>query len=133
MYPGRIIVSEAKDIVQPRITVDKYNSRRAVLGEDVTLPCVAQGHPVPSYYWKRELQGQTIPVAIGERLSMLSAGLLKISKVLSSFSLFKISPNSKLEIFQCTEFFFFLIFLTITFIIYLKSINCLDMVYNEFN
>lgn len=81
MYPGRVIVEAPKDPVQPRITVDKYNARRIVLGEDVTLPCVAQGHPVPSYYWKRELQGQSVPVALGERLSMLSAGLLKIAKV----------------------------------------------------
>lgn len=81
MYPGRVIVEAPKEAVQPRITVDKYNARRIVLGDDVTLPCVAQGHPVPSYYWKRELQGQPVPVALGERLSMLSAGLLKIAKV----------------------------------------------------
>ncbi|XP_068893053.1 cell adhesion molecule Dscam1 isoform X5 [Tenebrio molitor] len=81
MYPGRIIVTEPKGNVQPRISVDKYNARRVVLGEDVTLPCVAQGHPVPGYYWKRELQGQSVPVALGERLTILSAGLLRISKV----------------------------------------------------
>ncbi|XP_017771587.1 PREDICTED: Down syndrome cell adhesion molecule-like protein Dscam2 [Nicrophorus vespilloides] len=80
-YPGRVIVTEAKDTVQPRITVDKYNARRIALGEDVTLPCVAQGYPIPSYYWKRELQGQSVPVALGERLTILTAGLLKISKV----------------------------------------------------
>nr|XP_022920801.1 Down syndrome cell adhesion molecule-like protein Dscam2 isoform X2 [Onthophagus taurus] len=80
-YPSRIIVTEPKDPAAPRITVDKYNARRVALGEDVTMPCVAQGHPVPTYHWKRELQGQTVPVALGERLSMISAGLLKISKV----------------------------------------------------
>ncbi|KAJ8960261.1 hypothetical protein NQ318_003986 [Aromia moschata] len=83
-YPGRIIVTEPKGPAQPRISVDKYNARRVVLGEDVTLPCVAQGHPVPGYYWKRELQGQSVPVALGERLTVLSAGLLRISKVLDS-------------------------------------------------
>uniref|UniRef100_A0A6P7FJH3 Down syndrome cell adhesion molecule-like protein Dscam2 isoform X4 n=1 Tax=Diabrotica virgifera virgifera TaxID=50390 RepID=A0A6P7FJH3_DIAVI len=80
-YPGRVIVTEPKGDSQPRISVDKYNARRVVLGEDVTLPCVAQGHPVPGYYWKRELQGQSVPVALGERLTILSAGLLRISKV----------------------------------------------------
>ncbi|KAK5637805.1 hypothetical protein RI129_000012, partial [Pyrocoelia pectoralis] len=80
-YPGRVIITEPKGNVQPRITVDKYNARRVALGEDVTLPCVAQGRPVPGYYWKRELQGQTIPVALGERISIISAGLLKIAKV----------------------------------------------------
>lgn len=76
-----MIVTEPKDIVQPRITVDKYNSRRIAVGDDVILPCVAQGHPVPDYYWKRELQGRSVPLALGERLTMLTAGLLKISKV----------------------------------------------------
>lgn len=80
-YPGRVIVTEPKGNAQPRISVDKYNARRIVLGEDVTLPCVAQGYPVPGYYWKRELQGQSVPVALGERLTILSAGLLRISKV----------------------------------------------------
>ncbi|XP_044744906.1 Down syndrome cell adhesion molecule-like protein Dscam2 isoform X2 [Coccinella septempunctata] len=80
-YPGRIIVTEPNGNVQPRMIVDKYNARRCVLGEDVTLPCVAQGHPVPGYYWKRELQGQSVPVALGERHILLSAGLLKITKV----------------------------------------------------
>lgn len=85
-YPGRVIVTEPKDNVQPRITVDKYNARRIVLGEDVTLPCVAQGHPVPSYYWKREIQSQNVPVALGERFTMISSGLLKISKVIRDIS-----------------------------------------------
>lgn len=82
-YPGRVIITEPKGNVQPRITVEKHNARRVALGDDVTLPCVAQGHPVPGYYWKREreVQGQAVPVALGERISMISAGLLKISKV----------------------------------------------------
>lgn len=61
--------------------MDKHNQRRVTLGEDVTLPCVAQGRPVPGYYWKREVQGQTVPVLLGDRFSMISAGLLKIAKV----------------------------------------------------
>ncbi|XP_060519429.1 cell adhesion molecule Dscam2 isoform X3 [Cylas formicarius] len=80
-YPGRIIVTEPKGNVQPRITVEKHSARKVITGDDVTLPCVAQGYPVPGYYWKREIQGQMVPVALGERAIMLSAGLLRISKV----------------------------------------------------
>lgn len=81
--PGRIIVREPMENVPPRISVEKFNAKRVVLGEDVTLPCVAQGFPVPEYHWTREIQGHNEPVALGERLSMLSAGLLKISKVIT--------------------------------------------------
>lgn len=80
-YPGRIIVTEPKGSVQPRITVEKFNAKRVILGDDVTLPCVAQGHPVPGYYWKKETDGQMRPVPLGERTILLTAGLLRISKV----------------------------------------------------
>ncbi|KAL1500781.1 hypothetical protein ABEB36_006226 [Hypothenemus hampei] len=80
-YPGRIIVTEPKGNVQPRITIEKFNVKRTVAGDDVTLPCVAQGHPIPSYYWKKENQARVGPVPLGERFSLLSAGLLRISKV----------------------------------------------------
>lgn len=83
-YPGRIIITEPKGSVQPRISIDKYNARRVVLGKDIILPCVAQGYPVPEYYWMKEIQGQAVPVALDERMTVLSAGLLKISKVRSS-------------------------------------------------
>ncbi|KAF7273797.1 hypothetical protein GWI33_013511, partial [Rhynchophorus ferrugineus] len=81
VYPGRIIVTEPKGNVQPRVTVDKFKATRISIGDDVTLPCVAQGYPVPGYYWKKELDGQMVPVALGERITLLSAGLLRISKI----------------------------------------------------
>ncbi|XP_030749790.1 Down syndrome cell adhesion molecule-like protein Dscam2 isoform X2 [Sitophilus oryzae] len=81
VYPGRIIVTEPKGNVQPRVTVDKFKATRISVGDDVTLPCVAQGYPVPGYYWKKELDGQMVPVALGERITLLSAGLLRISKI----------------------------------------------------
>lgn len=80
-YPGRMVISEPSGHIQPRVSVEKYSSRRAVLGSDVTLPCVAQGHPVPEYSWMKEHRGQVEPVALGERISVLFAGLLRISKV----------------------------------------------------
>ena len=81
VYPGMIIVSEPKDVVQPRLIVDKYVSRRITIGEDIVLPCAAQGHPVPTYVWKRELHGQIVPIVMGNRIVMVTDGLLKIFKV----------------------------------------------------
>lgn len=50
-YPGRIIVTEPKGFVQPRINVEKHSLRHVVLNGQTTLPCIAQGHPVPTYRW----------------------------------------------------------------------------------
>ncbi|XP_065344124.1 cell adhesion molecule Dscam1 isoform X3 [Cloeon dipterum] len=80
-YPGRIVVSEPKGPVQPRITVDKHSAKLVRVGDDVTLACVAQGYPVPSYRWYREDREQLLPVAVGQRLSLVAPGLLRISKV----------------------------------------------------
>lgn len=48
-YPGRIIVTEPKGLVQPRINVEKHSLRHVILNGHTTLPCIAQGHPVPTY------------------------------------------------------------------------------------
>lgn len=49
-YPGRIIVTEnPKGFVQPRINVDKHSMRHVLLNGQTMLPCIAQGHPVPTY------------------------------------------------------------------------------------
>lgn len=48
-YPGRIIVSEPKGLVQPRMSVEKHSLRHVVLNGQITLSCIAQGHPVPTY------------------------------------------------------------------------------------
>lgn len=50
-YPGRIVISEPKGEVAPRISVEKHSSKHVKVGDDVTLACVAQGYPVPSYRW----------------------------------------------------------------------------------
>ncbi|RZF40195.1 hypothetical protein LSTR_LSTR016349 [Laodelphax striatellus] len=80
-YPGRIIITEPKGNVQPRITVEKHSRRQVRVGDDITLPCVAQGYPVPTYRWFREEKDQLSPVSVGDRISLVSEGLLRISKV----------------------------------------------------
>lgn len=88
-YPGRVIVTEPKGTVQPRVTVEKHAVRRVAVGEDVTLPCVAQGHPVPTYHWFRDRERDgPAHVALGERFTLLAAGLLRIAKVIFVFSSF---------------------------------------------
>ena len=41
--------TEPKGSVQPRITVEKHVTKQVKVGDDITLPCVAQGFPVPTY------------------------------------------------------------------------------------
>jgi len=31
--------------------VEKHATRQVKVGDDITLPCVAQGFPVPTYRW----------------------------------------------------------------------------------
>lgn len=50
-YPGRIIVTEPKGPVQPRINVEKQSARHVVMNGQITIPCIAQGNPVPTYRW----------------------------------------------------------------------------------
>ncbi|XP_049816620.1 Down syndrome cell adhesion molecule-like protein Dscam2 [Schistocerca nitens] len=80
-YPGRIIITEPKGSVQPRITVEKHVNKQVKVGDDVILPCVAQGFPVPTYRWFREDNDQLQPMAVGDRVSVLAAGLMRISKI----------------------------------------------------
>lgn len=75
-----MIVTEPKGLVQPRINVEKHSLKHVVVNAHVTLPCVAQGHPVPTYRWFKEVKDQIIPLQLNERISIVSAGLLKIAK-----------------------------------------------------
>lgn len=47
--PFLSFLAEPKGNVQPRITVEKHSRKLAKVGEDVILPCVAQGFPLPTY------------------------------------------------------------------------------------
>lgn len=49
-YPGRIIITEPKGVpVQPRISSEKQSVRHVVVNGHIVLPCIAQGHPAPTY------------------------------------------------------------------------------------
>ncbi|TNM90220.1 hypothetical protein fugu_004454 [Takifugu bimaculatus] len=50
---------------------------QVVLHHGTVLPCEAQGFPRPSISWQRE----GVPIATGHRLSLLSNGALKFSRV----------------------------------------------------
>lgn len=41
-YPGRIIVTEPKGYVQPRINVEKQASKHANVNGNIVLSCIAQ-------------------------------------------------------------------------------------------
>lgn len=80
-YPGRVIVTEPKGYVQPRINVEKQTSKHASVNGQIVLSCIAQGHPPPSYKWFKEFDDQLLPLSLNDRIYVISEGLLKISKV----------------------------------------------------
>lgn len=90
-YPGRIIVTEPKGFVQPRINVEKQTNKHAVVNGQIVLACIAQGHPAPSYKWFKEFQDNLEPLTLNDRVFVISNGLLKISKV-------KLDDNGKVRI-----------------------------------
>ena len=47
--------AEPKGSAQLRLTVEKHQTVVAKAGEDAVLPCLAQGHPVPTYRSARYL------------------------------------------------------------------------------
>uniref|UniRef100_T1JP35 Down syndrome cell adhesion molecule n=1 Tax=Strigamia maritima TaxID=126957 RepID=T1JP35_STRMM len=72
---GKLFVSEPKGNVSPRI-VDSTVSASATAGTDVTLPCIAQGFPVPELEWFiKSSNGQLIPIAFGNQFSQLKISM----------------------------------------------------------
>lgn len=78
---GRVIVTEPKGYVQPRINVEKQASKHAHVNGQIVLSCIAQGHPPPSYKWFKEIYDQLLPLSMNDRVYVISDGLLKISKI----------------------------------------------------
>lgn len=77
---GRVIVTEPKGFVQPRID-EKQAMKHSTVNGQIVLSCIAQGHPPPSYRWFKEIQGQLQTLPLNDRIYVISDGLLKISKV----------------------------------------------------
>ncbi|XP_068620593.1 cell adhesion molecule Dscam1 [Battus philenor] len=82
-YFGRIIVTEPKGEVRPRLVLEPH-SRRVQVGHDVRLPCAGHAWPVPSYRWFREHHEQLVALeksAVWARTTLLGGGLLSIREV----------------------------------------------------
>ncbi|XP_022248097.1 Down syndrome cell adhesion molecule-like protein Dscam2, partial [Limulus polyphemus] len=72
---GRLIVREPHNKAPPQIT-DSKSHLIAREGELVALPCVAQGYPVPIYYWLKEETDGAYPVSTGQRITQLDGSLV---------------------------------------------------------
>lgn len=64
-------VAEVTERTPPRAAMDKHTTKQARVGEDLLLPCIAQGYPIPTYryemhycYFKLKLR---IPYVSGEK------------------------------------------------------------------
>lgn len=65
--PGRIIVTDPKSSVPPRITHTKPLIQ-VQEGGSVELPCAAQGYPTPSYRWLRLHGKEVVPIQADSRV-----------------------------------------------------------------
>jgi len=45
----KLFVLEVSDKSQPRAASEKHAVKQLKLGDDILLPCIAQGYPVPTY------------------------------------------------------------------------------------
>ncbi|KAL1110142.1 hypothetical protein AAG570_008219 [Ranatra chinensis] len=82
VYPGRIITTEPKGGVAPRIRVEKHTRKHVKVGDDVIMACIAQGHPIPSYRWFKEENEKLFALTgAGPRMNTKRPGMLEISKV----------------------------------------------------
>lgn len=80
-YPAKIIVTEPKGFVQPRINVEKQSVKHTTVNGQVTLSCIAQGFPPPSYRWFKEQNERLVPLQYNDRIYLITGGLLKIAKI----------------------------------------------------
>lgn len=74
--PGRIIVSDPKSSIPPRI-IHSYAMVSVMKGEVAELPCVAQGLPVPNHAWYR-LRGSEQQMIKETERTEIKHGLLLI-------------------------------------------------------
>ncbi|KAI5693336.1 hypothetical protein M8J75_013991 [Diaphorina citri] len=87
VFQTRLSITEPLGREKPKVSIEKYMKLTVKLGDDVILPCVAQGHPLPTYSWYREIREDRTNLKsldlTNPRYKILvdNAGLLKISNV----------------------------------------------------
>ncbi|XP_054712617.1 cell adhesion molecule DSCAM-like [Uloborus diversus] len=84
MNYSKIIVTEPHHNQPPRVT-KRLNRISVPQGQRATLPCIAQGYPVPTYRWYRD-QGDQRPLPDHTISVSQEAGVLIFHKVLPSDS-----------------------------------------------
>ncbi|XP_049521428.1 Down syndrome cell adhesion molecule-like protein Dscam2 [Dermacentor silvarum] len=73
---GRLIIQEPQGAASPKIT-DSHPFVHAVEGQDaIELACAAQGYPIPSYRWYRELGGRLLDLTRDLRTTQTEGSLL---------------------------------------------------------
>ncbi|XP_046406550.1 Down syndrome cell adhesion molecule-like protein Dscam2 isoform X2 [Ischnura elegans] len=74
---GKVVVTEPKGPVPPRLN-EKSSAVIGRRGEDAVIPCTAQGHPTPSYWWFRKMEGifRLETVTENERRFLLGGSLV---------------------------------------------------------
>ncbi|KAG8198699.1 hypothetical protein JTE90_023471 [Oedothorax gibbosus] len=77
---GRLIITDPHTQVPPRfIHVARQISSNQ--GELALIPCVANGHPVPTYRWSRRTSGQTVDISSSDDRRQLMNGTLLIRRI----------------------------------------------------
>ncbi|XP_068082078.1 cell adhesion molecule Dscam1 [Anabrus simplex] len=76
---GRLLVSEPKEQVSPHLTEKSPSTIIVRRGEDIAVPCVAQGYPPPKYWWTKREDGSGLRKLLfpspGDRRSLLGGTL----------------------------------------------------------
>ncbi|KAL1485789.1 hypothetical protein MTO96_031748, partial [Rhipicephalus appendiculatus] len=77
---GRLIIQEPQGAASPKIT-DSHPFVHAIEGQDaVELACAAQGYPIPSYRWYRELGGRLLDLTRDLRTTQTEGRLTLVSR-----------------------------------------------------
>lgn len=75
------MISEPTGSQRPRVIVETDSRKHVKVGDDLTLSCLSQGFPVPTYRWYKENGDILKSLAHDPRLSVPIDGLLKIEKI----------------------------------------------------
>ncbi|XP_076339611.1 cell adhesion molecule Dscam1-like isoform X2 [Tachypleus tridentatus] len=68
---GRLIITDVHSPISPRL-IHSIPMIRGQQGDTLSLPCVAQGNPVPHYLWYRLHRRERVPLLFGHRVYQYS-------------------------------------------------------------